>query len=266
MYPQPVLATEFSEHPVADPAFGTIHPLDVPFFDSETIHAGDFGSLVYCRALMHKLFSLAHLQVMPFLRHQCALVKDKQGWLIGLQHLLENNLEVITTWTLRMKTETILVQTTTMYQEFEATKFRYPKKYDIADVKIRLKTMKTFVEQLNYLYEIKTEFLQDKYKIIDCSEMPFDQLVMIEIEKVEQLRVSLEKARDKKVLSKNNLSEQYIDNQEFILKMNISKRTAQMWRDNGYIAFVMIGSKIYYKFSDVEQMFQKNYVKPFKKK
>ena len=48
--------------------------------------------------------------------------------------------------------------------------------------------------------------------------------------------------------------------------MNISKRTAQFWRDNGVINFIQIGSKIYYKLSDVELMLLQNYVKPLKKK
>src|SRR5690349_20068013 len=46
----------------------------------------------------------------------------------------------------------------------------------------------------------------------------------------------------KKALSRNNFAEQYIDNQEFILRMNISKRTAQFWRDKNWIAYFRIGN------------------------
>jgi len=55
----------------------------------------------------------------------------------------------------------------------------------------------------------------------------------------------------------------FFDNQEFIQVMNISKRTAQAWRDTGMIAFSQIGSKIYYRLSDILQMLEK-YHKPSK--
>ena len=46
----------------------------------------------------------------------------------------------------------------------------------------------------------------------------------------------------------------FLDNQEFIQMMNISKRTAQNWRDDGIISFSQLGSKIYYRMSDVQKL------------
>ncbi|QOD61095.1 helix-turn-helix domain-containing protein [Polaribacter haliotis] len=60
--------------------------------------------------------------------------------------------------------------------------------------------------------------------------------------------------------------ETFLDNQEFIQLMHISKRTAQTWRDEGKISFSQIGSKIYYKMKDVEVLLDKNYNKAFKSK
>lgn len=60
--------------------------------------------------------------------------------------------------------------------------------------------------------------------------------------------------------------ENFLDNQEFIQLMHISKRTAQTWRDEGKISFSQIGSKIYYKMKDVEVLLDKNYNKAFKNK
>jgi hypothetical protein len=265
MFQQSVLATEFSEHPVANPANGRAHPFDVPIIDSDALQAGDYSLKEYCTALMNKLFSLEHFQVMPFLNYQCSLIEDQKTWLLALERLLANNHHLFTTWPMRMKMELILIHTAILFQEVVSGRLRRVKKYDITEVKQKLRTFKSFIEQLHFLYELKTEFLQDKFKVIDYSEIPFDQLIMIEIEKIEQLRASIEKIRGKKSLSKNNLSDQYIDNHEFILKMNISKRTAQFWRDKQFISFIQIGSKIYYKLSDVELMLQQNYIKPFKK-
>jgi len=59
--------------------------------------------------------------------------------------------------------------------------------------------------------------------------------------------------------------EVFLDNQEFIQLMNISKRTAQTWRDEGVISFSQIGSKIYYQMKDVSILLDKNYNKSFKK-
>lgn len=58
----------------------------------------------------------------------------------------------------------------------------------------------------------------------------------------------------------------FLDNQEFIQLMNISKRTAQSWRDDGVISFSQVGSKIYYRMSDVQKLLDSNYSPAFKKR
>ena len=64
--------------------------------------------------------------------------------------------------------------------------------------------------------------------------------------------------RIKKIQYNNDV---FLDNQEFLQVMNISKRTAQSWRDEGIISFSQVGSKIYYRFSDIEELLNKNYKK-----
>ena len=58
--------------------------------------------------------------------------------------------------------------------------------------------------------------------------------------------------------------ETYLDNLEFLTLLKVSKRTAQTWRDEGKISFSQVGSKIYYKLSDVEKLMQEHYNKAFK--
>jgi hypothetical protein len=43
-----------------------------------------------------------------------------------------------------------------------------------------------------------------------------------------------------------------IDNFRFLQLMNISAKTAQTWRDRGIIGYSQIGSKIYYRVSDIK--------------
>ena len=59
---------------------------------------------------------------------------------------------------------------------------------------------------------------------------------------------------------------EFVDNADFIKLMNISKRTAQAWRDEGKISFSQVGGKIYYKMSDVQEMLKHNYNPAFKTK
>ena len=60
--------------------------------------------------------------------------------------------------------------------------------------------------------------------------------------------------------------EVFLDNEELIAMLKISRRTAQTWRDEGKISFSQVGSKIYYKLSDVEKTMQDHYNKSFAKK
>ena len=50
------------------------------------------------------------------------------------------------------------------------------------------------------------------------------------------------------------------DNEQFIRFMNISKRTAQKWRDEKCISYSQVGYKIYYKYSDIQQLLDKNHI------
>lgn len=43
--------------------------------------------------------------------------------------------------------------------------------------------------------------------------------------------------------------------------MKISRRTAQTYRDENMIAFSIIGNKLYYKMSDVEDLLNRHYRK-----
>ena len=51
----------------------------------------------------------------------------------------------------------------------------------------------------------------------------------------------------------------FFDNQEFMKLMNISKRTAQEWRNKKIIEFSQVGNKIYYRLSDIQKLLNDNY-------
>lgn len=59
--------------------------------------------------------------------------------------------------------------------------------------------------------------------------------------------------------TKNSLNN-WLDNQDVCMMLNISLRTLQSYRDTGKIAFSQINHKIYYKTEDVEKMLKENYI------
>lgn len=62
-----------------------------------------------------------------------------------------------------------------------------------------------------------------------------------------------------KVGSKLDPEDIFFDNQEFMQLMNISKRTAQEWRNKKVIEFSQVGNKIYYSLSDIKKLLKDNY-------
>lgn len=55
------------------------------------------------------------------------------------------------------------------------------------------------------------------------------------------------------------LKESWIDNQDVLQTLHISKRTLQTYRDNGTLPYSKINGKFYYKVSDIEHLLQSNY-------
>lgn len=91
------------------------------------------------------------------------------------------------------------------------------------------------------------------------------EAVILSKEQFTELKGSIDEIKNKIENQNKKTHEVFIDNQEFLLMMKISKRTAQTWRDEGKISFSQVGNKIYYKLSDVEDLLNKHYVKSFKK-
>ena len=92
------------------------------------------------------------------------------------------------------------------------------------------------------------------------------EAVILTSEQYNELVVKLDQLNATIESNNKNPQQPFLDNQEFIQLMNISKRTAQTWRNDGVVAFSQIGSKIYYKMKDVEVLLDKNYNKAFNSK
>ena len=51
----------------------------------------------------------------------------------------------------------------------------------------------------------------------------------------------------------------FFDNQEFLQIMNISKKTALVWRQKKIINFSSVGNKYYYRLKDILKLLEENY-------
>ena len=90
-------------------------------------------------------------------------------------------------------------------------------------------------------------------------------VVLLSSQQYQDLLQRLDKIQQEVSNKQKSPVDTFIDNQEFIQIMNVSKRTAQSWRDEGIISFSQIGSKIYYRMSDVQALLDKHYNPAFKK-
>lgn len=61
---------------------------------------------------------------------------------------------------------------------------------------------------------------------------------------------------------RTNPDQVFFDTQEFCQIMNVSKRTAQYWRDSRLIGYCQVGSKIYYRLADILDLLDKNFNPP----
>lgn len=187
----PVQVAPFVEHIILDIARCEPHEFDViaylPDQPSNFILSGKFSLQQYCQCLLRKLFSLNKSKIKPFIQYQCEQLQDPFVWLNKFEKLIDLNRDLFTTKEQNIKVEKALMVIELIRQDIENNKFNKNARFDFDRVKARLKQYNTIEEQLCYLYEAKAEYKQNKPKLLDPSETPFDEKILIEIEKIEQL-------------------------------------------------------------------------------
>lgn len=82
---------------------------------------------------------------------------------------------------------------------------------------------------------------------------------MNDVKEVKAYLQSLKQTRAEK------FKESWIDGQDVMLVLKISKRTLQSLRDNGTLPFSRIKGKFYYRVSDLDALLENNYSGNFKK-
>lgn len=57
-----------------------------------------------------------------------------------------------------------------------------------------------------------------------------------------------------KRLDEKEPKDKWLDNQDVMEQLHISKRLLQSWRDDGILTFSQVGGKIFYKQSDIDEV------------
>mgnify|MGYP003833550829 CR=1 FL=1 len=76
----------------------------------------------------------------------------------------------------------------------------------------------------------------------------------------ERIQKKLDLIEAKLIFNKQFPNDQFLDNPKFMELMGISGKTAQSWRDKGIIGYSQIGSKIYYRLSDIRELLEKHHI------
>ncbi len=73
-------------------------------------------------------------------------------------------------------------------------------------------------------------------------------------------RLEVIESKIESIQKKKSISEEWISNPEAAEMLHVTLRTLQNYRDNGILPFSQVGSKIYYKISDLEEHLDSHYV------
>jgi hypothetical protein len=264
-----ITTVAFTERPAMDSLSKNACTLDILIktnsnAKAKTTNPNLFSDEQYCFALLDKLRTIDSELLKKFIEYQLSLLTLPSEWLIALDQLIIKNAHVFENKSLLLKAEKTLILAELAFQNLKPSLNTHCIMYNFERVKASLKNMPNTEDQLVYLYNLKAEYLQSNPPAPNPKEVTFDQKIMIEIKKIYELQEGLTILKNKRP-AKNRLADNYIDNEEFIIMMKISKRTAQTWRDSGIIAHSQIRNKIYYLLTDVEALLRGNYIGALKK-
>jgi hypothetical protein len=199
MIKSPVQTAPFIEHPVVDVLKKSPNEFDVialANMSADFMSDGNFSMNQYCTCLLNKLLSLTKSKIKPFIQYQCEKVADPFVWMNKLEKLIDLNRDIFTTKDHKIKIEKTLAVIETERGLLEIKKMIAPTvKFDFDKLKLKLEAYETTEEKLGCLLEAKTDYLLNKPKLIDPTEMPFDQKCDLQINLLKDKRKLEKKTR-----------------------------------------------------------------------
>ncbi|MFN8116216.1 MAG: hypothetical protein U0W65_08885 [Bacteroidia bacterium] len=200
-----VISSPFIEHPIVDITQFDAHEYAICIFDekqpSNFLNGGKFYLELYCKCLLHKLFTIPKSKIKPFIQYQCDKMQEPIVWLNKLEKLIDLNRELFTTKEQVIKFEKALMIIEVMRDAIEHKKEVPESKFNFVKLKSDIKQY-SYEEKVSYLMEAKTEYLQNKPKIIDVNETPFDEKIDLEL-----VLINTQQKLCKKLKEPNNSNE-----------------------------------------------------------
>ena len=182
-----VICSPFVEHPFVDVAQFDAGVYDLTIFEegqaSNFLNKGQFNKEQYCKCLLHKLFTLNKSKIKPFIHYQCSKLNDPIVWLNKLEKLIDLNQEFFTTKTQAKSFEKALMIIEVMRDAIEQ-KQTTSTQFNFNELKNKIKEYSNYDDKLSCLMEARTEYLQNKPKVIDVNEIPFDEKINLELDLV----------------------------------------------------------------------------------
>jgi hypothetical protein len=180
-----VICSPFVEHPFVDVAQFDAGVYDLTIFEegqaSNFLVKGQFNKEQYCKCLLQKLFTLNKSKIKPFINYQCSKLNDPIVWLNKLEKLIDLNRELFKTKDQIIKIEKALMIIEVMRDAIEQ-KQTTTTQFNFNELKNKIKEYSNYDDKLSFLMEARTEYLQNKPKIIDVNEMTFDEKIILEIQ------------------------------------------------------------------------------------
>jgi len=81
-------------------------------------------------------------------------------------------------------------------------------------------------------------------------------LILALSQEIKELKVYIKLIKQSRA---ERLKDSWLDNQDVMQTLHISKRTLQTFRDNGTLPYSKVGGTFYYKVADIEEVLHSNY-------
>lgn len=209
-----VICSPFKEHLIVDIAQFDAGEFDITIFEdgqaSNFLNKSKFNLEQYCKCLLHKLFTISKSKIKPFIQYQCDKMHEPIVWLNKLEKLIDLNRELFTTKDQTLKFEKALMIIEVMRDTIEQKKQTPDSKFNFVKLKSEIKQY-SYEEKVSCLMEAQADYLQNKPKLIDPTETPFNEKCSIEIDKIEKLeRLKKNTSEPANIMNKQPLKQKIV--------------------------------------------------------
>jgi len=176
---------EFREHPIALFKDGKVGFFEIYSNGLEGLYnRQNFNHQLYCKLLIEKVLDMEPEMLSHFLVYQCKLLSNASAWLIALKVLLKNNAEMIIDLGFASKLNKAFSAVNDKRTEYQKNPLLHsendnPYRFDL--IKLHLDTLKTHHEKKEYLFRMKTNYLQNRYDYDRADRVDFDEKIDLEL-------------------------------------------------------------------------------------